>query len=725
RPGQTIQYKGVSYQTRLGDEDHYSVRPNAKITVLFSDPNGKLIAKRSHRTNDFGSFSGSFTAPRDRLTGAMSLRTESGGDRTNVRVEEYKRPKFEVEVLRPTDPVRLDRSVTVKGKATGYTGASINDAKVAWRVVREVRYPSWWYWRCWWMPVQNNSEEIAHGVASTNANGTFEISFDAKPDLRVRKDSEPTFEYRVYADVTDTTGETRSAQQVVRVGYTAMAASISAPGWLTADQPLKLNVRTESLDGIGLAASGMVKVHRLKQPESTTRESFSSNFAALFQMPPPGKQTQEVPSTIDPSNPNSWPLADVVAELPFETNASGAVDLSIRLPAGIYRAVLSSEDEFNEPIAAYAPLQILDTTSDRCPIRLPRVLSIESKSLQPGQTLRAIWGSGYESARVHVEIEHRGRVVQSYWTQPGKTQVLIQQPVLESMRGGFVLRTTMVRNNRAYLQTDRISVPWDNKKLSIEWERFVSKLAPGQKETWTAIIKGPDAKAAAAEMVATLYDASLDAYSPHRWMTAFNVFRRNNSSLHSQFHNRSTTLSIRWRGWTQDYRNAIQGYPTLANRLIQSLWGYQFQRGRGANMAFGMAPMSAPRAAGMAMSDNMSLETRATTSVAESESLDAGMVSKATSAQVEKPVPDGPDLSQVSARKNLNETAFFFPQLTTDQDGTVRMEFTMPEALTRWKFIGFAHDVDLRSSPLTDEFPACQSLRHGEFHPHRSILVRR
>ena len=230
RPGQTIQYKGICMSMDTGNNEYHSIA-NRNLTILFQDRNGKLIERQTHRTNDYGSFNGSVTAPRDRLMGTMSLRVENGpSGYAAISVEEYKRPKFQVKLEAPETPAKLNAKVTIKGNASAYTGAAINEAKVAWRVVRNVRYPVWWFSRCWWMPPQQGgSQEIAHGTSTTNANGTFSISFNATPDAQVPRESEPTFNYTIYADITDGTGETRSGSTRVNVGYTTLAASIAAP----------------------------------------------------------------------------------------------------------------------------------------------------------------------------------------------------------------------------------------------------------------------------------------------------------------------------------------------------------------------------------------------------------------------------------------------------------------------------------------------------------------
>ena len=262
RPGQAIQYKGICL-TIDPEKDNYETISSRDVTVVFFDVNNKEIERRKHRTNDYGSFSGSVTAPRDRLTGQMYLRVDGmPAGQTAIRVEEYKRPKFKVALDPPKEAAKLHGDVHVTGTATAYTGAAIGDAKVQWRVVREVRYPRWWYWRCWWMPPSNvSSQEIAHGVATTKPDGTFDVEFVAKPDESVPQESEPTFHFTIYADVTDTTGETRSNQRSVAVGYTALAATMSAEDWLTDDKAVEITIRTKTLNGENQPASGSVKIH--------------------------------------------------------------------------------------------------------------------------------------------------------------------------------------------------------------------------------------------------------------------------------------------------------------------------------------------------------------------------------------------------------------------------------------------------------------------------------
>ncbi len=696
RPGQTIQFKGICIRVDQ-EQDNYAAIGGQVVSVVFADVNGKEIAKQQHRTNDYGSFGGSFTAPRDRLMGQMSIRVEGEpGGATNVSVEEYKRPKFQVTLDKPKVAAKLNDTVGLKGTATAYTGAAIDHAGVRWRVVREVRYPIWWHWHYWWRTPQQNSQEIAHGTATTAVDGSFPIEFTAKPDLSVSEKDEPTFRYVAYADVTDTTGETRSAQVEVNVGYTALQASLTAGEWLSDEKPIEFSIRTTTLDGEGQQAEGTVKIYRLKQPDKVQRPDISGRYRPM----PVHRGKTIVEPEPDPANPNSWPLGDMVVEEKFTTDAAGNAKFSAKLDAGPYRAMLETSDRFGKKVTAQLPLQVLDPDATKLAIKIPNIVAAPQWSLEPGGEFSAVWGSGYDQARAFVEIEHRRKLVQSYWTPGGRTQVAIKQAVDEAMRGGFTLRVTMVRENRAYLESRHVDVPWTNKNLKIRWEHFVSKLQPGQKETWTAVITGPDAKLAVAEMAAALYDESLDAYLPHNWTQGFGVFRYDSSNIQMQFENMLVGLNHLHGNWPVGHKDAQVTYRTFPNDLIGNFWGYAYgNRLRGGVPG---APMAMERAAAKADSNGVELQ-------AADRSADARKQAAGGELQQGGQAP-GPNLGEVSARTNLNETAFFFPQLLSDKDGEVKLEFTMPEALTKWKFLGFAHDRDLRGGYLTDSVVTAKDL---------------
>ena len=713
RPGQTIQFKGICISADR-ERDNYKVLGGQGVTVLFSDANGKEVGRQQLKANDYGSFSGSFTAPRQGLAGRMTISVQGAPQgATSVNVEEYKRPKFQVSLEAPKVPGKLGEKVRMEGKATAYTGAAIGDAKLRYRVVREVRYPLWWGWRYYWRPVpQQGGQEIIHGTAVTQADGTFAVEFIAKPDLSVSEKDEPTFNYSVHVDITDTTGETRTAQRGMNVGYTALTASMTADEWLTVDKDVEVKISTQTLDGEGQAAEGTLKIYRLKQPDQVVR-------APLAEQRPRGRRgpRRPVPKVDaqpepDLSNPNSWELGEVAAERAVTTDGAGKLAVSFKLEAGAFRALLETKDRFGKKVTAELPLQVLKLDGKPLSVKIPNLVAAPKWTLEPGEQFVALWGSGYEQARAFIEIEHRNKMIQAFWTEPGLSQMQVKQAVTEAQRGGFTLHVTMVRENRAYLTSRRVEVPWTNKNLTLKWEHFVSKLDPAQKETWTAVITGPDAKKAVAEVVAALYDQSLDAYLPHQWQQVFSVFRQDYSQLNAQFENVLKPLQQTIGGWAQDIKDTTATYRRFPDFVTPYYFGddngitnYSREARFG---AMGGAP-GGIRTRGLATlsvaSDAMPAPMAATTLAAEAPMEPA----KAKAPASPPPPPQAPagapevDLSKVSARTNLNETAFFFPQLLAREDGSVALEFTMPEALTTWRFIGFAHDRDLRSGYLEDK----------------------
>lgn len=680
RPGQTIHFKGICIQTDPLSAKYQTLAGQA-LTVIFRDVNGQEIARQTLVCNDYGSFSGSFTAPSDRLTGQMTLAVESGpSGYASINVEEYKRPKFRVELQPPADAPKLNADVVVPGKATAYTGVSIGGAQVEWRVVRQPRFPPWcWWWRWSYPSVQ--AQAIAHGSAVTETDGSFSVQFTAKPDLSILESDEPVFEFVVYADVTDITGETRSAQSTLSAGYTALQAAIVVDAWQTPDKPVQVTIQTQSLDGQGEPATGTVRIYSLKQPEKVMRGALASR--GYYTTPVSSSRTAAAApsasaglSKPDASDPETWDLGASVAEQTFKTDDTGQVVIPFTLPAGIYRASVQTQDRFGKVVTARQTIQVVDPTAKRFAVRVANSLTAPQWSVEPGQTFTALWGTGYDAGRAYVELECQGKILKAWWTDPNRTQEVIQQAATEDMRGGFTLRVTYVRENRAYISERIVDVPWTNKELTVTWEHFRSLLEPGQQEVWTAIITGPDAKKAVAEMVAGLYDASLDQFLLHDWIHAFAGFRQETSRLYSQFENGSVYFSGVLSGWTTDYKTVTFFYRSFPYDIVNvppmSYSGTASRASRGGGTSDGAAPAPPEATSG----GEKGVDTLSTA--------------------------PAPDLSQVTARENLDETAFFFPHLVSGADGIVRMEFTMPEALTEWRFLGFAHDKQLRSGYLTD-----------------------
>lgn len=706
RPGQIIQYKGICLRVDQ-DKDNYQSIAGADVEVIFDDPNGKEIARQKHRCNDYGSFTGSFTAPANRVTGRMSLRVLTGPQgAASFNVEEYKRPKFQVTLEAPKEAGKLNDKVTVTGKALAYTGAAIDGATFKYRIVRQVQMPYWWGWFGGWRSYGHSGQqqEIAHGTGRTENDGSFKVEFVARPDPKIPEKDEPVFVYLVTADVTDNAGETRSDTHQTQIGYTALRATVSIPEWQTEDKPIEISLRTETLDGVAQTAEGSLKIYRLRQPANVQRPRAIQQYRWMF------AESDDKP---DLSNPNNWELGEVVLERGLPTDAEGKAKTEAKLTVGAYRAVFETQDRFGKRVTGIAPIEVLNPNADKLALKVPDLVAAPKWSLEPGEEFMAVWGTGYDQGRAFIEIEHRNNMLRRFWTDPKVTQVQIRQALNEAFRGGFTLHITRVQENRAHLTSHHVDVPWSNKNLDVKWEHFTSKLEPAQKETWTAIISGPDAHKAVAEMVATLYDASLDAFMKHYWQQRFSVFRQDYSTASPQFENMPRHFQWVVGGWDSGHIGVDIRFREFPQDFVQNFQRYdyywRFGQGGGGAWADGRGQRRAGLAGAAPMSESLAINGFADSSI----SLGAKLMDKDEAAAAKEAPGEpqrGPDLGKVAARKNLNETAFFFPQLISDADGKVKLQFTMPEALTEWRFLGFAHDKELRSGYLEDKLVTAKDL---------------
>jgi 5-hydroxyisourate hydrolase-like protein (transthyretin family) len=266
RPGQTIYFKGILLNTDKSGKK-FTIAPKANTTVTLYDVNYQKVSDLELTTNDYGTFTGTFTAPAG-ITGQVYITNGSGTQYFSV--EEYKRPKFSVKIDSVKGSYKLNEIVTVKGSATAYAGNVIDNADVKYRVVRTATFPYWWYWWRGYYP-SSPQMEIAHGDTTTNEKGEFTVKFKALPDLSVSKKYTPTFTYTVYADVTDITGETRSATKYVMVGYKSLNISVNIPSEVEKSDKGEYELYATNLNGEKQPATGTVKIYKLKQPDKVYR----------------------------------------------------------------------------------------------------------------------------------------------------------------------------------------------------------------------------------------------------------------------------------------------------------------------------------------------------------------------------------------------------------------------------------------------------------------------
>lgn len=699
RPGQTIQFKGICL--RVDPEgDRYETLPGRTVRVTLRDPNGQEAGTLDLATNDFGSFTGAFTTPAGRATGAWSLGCERPSGGTGVRVEEYKRPKFRVELEKPKEAARLDQTVTVTGRAIAYSGAPMDGAVVKWRVTRRVRMP-WWCW--WWRPAGGGqSQEIAHGTGKSDPEGKFEIAFPARPDRSADERDNPSFVFAVSADCTDATGETRSGATETTVGYAALEAKIAVPAFPTTERPVELRLDASTLDGTPVAASGTLTLFKLVGPEAPV---------------PPDLLDAEPPSTdalrdgVKGADYRFWPAGERVATEPVATDGKAPLLKSFPLPAGAYRAVFETADPAGRAVRAEQPFLVLDPASAAFPVPIACHVAQRSAECEVGESAELIWGSGHADGCAYVEVAHRDRVKQSYWIL-GRSQAAVRVPVESAMRGGFTVRILQVRDGRLHATQSQVAVPWTDRKLSVAFETFRSPLLPGAEETWSLRVRGPGAETRAAELACALYDASLDAFAPHGWPDLLGHFRADGSLQDIRFTHRAEHPWTVFANWRRPDRPVSATYWRFPGEVTENLFGYMYRNeskglcfdGESADLA-GMPP---PCPSAAPAPQRMRAEKRKESASSEEADDARGMGGEpAPEAVADGPGGGGkgpaPDLSKVSARTNLSETAFFFPQVTVAADGAAKITFTMPEALTTWKFLGLAHGRGMESGLASAE----------------------
>lgn len=688
RPGQTIYFKAIaiSYDQSA---NKYEVWPDRKLVISLRDPNNKDVSQQELVTNEFGSVTGTFIAPTDRLTGSYSLYCSSIYSVSRIRVEEYKRPKFKVQIDDPKEAYQLGKTVNLKGKAMAYTGAVVDGAEVKYRVIRECRLPYW----MWWVNCRSNSQEIVNGTVKTNENGEFTIDFVAKPDRSVAKENSPIFTYTVSADVTDSTGETRSASQRVCLGYNALELSIGCGDNINAGSDTKITLFTSTLDGNPTEASGKITVYSLIQPEKPERQGYSFG------------------SVSDNRNAiHNLKEGNAIKELTF-TSEDGKYAFELKFNEGIYRIKAEAKDRYGNPVEVSKDIVCYDYESDKMTVKLPFIYQSVTRDVQPGDTYKAFWATGYDDGPAYVEILHRRKILKSFWTDAKKNKQFITFDVTEAMRGGFIVKVFQIKENKFYEHYEHVNVSWINKNLNLKLVHFTSKMEPGSKESWKLQISGKEAEMASIEMLASMYDASLDAYASQYW-PLISVFYHDSSNIYNNFSNSSYGLSSMYNSFYREYYSKYVTYPSFPEEVITNYYGFEnilccesaprMMKGLGAARA-GNAPMMLARSVNaVEMVDECAAEPCLDSA---EDNVEASANKTAGSSDGESAKENGADvdLSKVTARTNLNETAFFQPQLTVNEDGTVTIDFDMPEALTTWKFMAFAHSKSLQSGALSQE----------------------
>jgi uncharacterized protein YfaS (alpha-2-macroglobulin family) len=705
RPGQTVYFKGLVFK-QPADKDGKNLAPqivpNQSVTVKFYDANRQVKSELKLKSNAFGTFNGTFSAPSTGLTGSMSIGASNGAEgSTYFNVEEYKRPRFEVTMKPVEGAFRVNEKITVRGEAKNYAGNVVDGAQVKYRVVRSARFPFWDYYRSWKRPWYFNSPqmEITNGTTTSGVDGSFSVEFTAIPDPSIPKKEQPVFDYQVFVDVTDITGETRSNQSSVSAGYIALQVQWDLPNEIHLDSLRRIGLSTTNMAGQAQPATGQITLQRLVAPKQFYKDRLwerpdittisKSDFERMF----PDLAWK------DEDNPEKWGREDFTRSVKFNTATDKVLDLHEgRTQSGWYLAKLTTKDAFGEPVEMekYVRVWTAETRFEK-----PNA-SAEKSTLEPGETARIQFGGKPEGLYFFFAQEQSGALQKPEWVS-GRMRGLssVEIPIRESDRGGIATHFFCIKNNRMYGTTQIfLNVPWSDKDLKISYETFRDKLAPGQKEEWRIKISGPKKDKVAAEMVAAMYDASLDQFLPHDWSGIPFPNHYSRISFNGSYNFGINNGQVRYDNRRAEPGAPGRAYPAL-NWFDFPMWG-----GRGQELnpyrgnvfstrAMDREEMQAPAPAGGAPrkkaeknGEDYSFKHDLNPDVR----YDAVEAAPEGAPKAQKPT------APASIRRNLNETVFFFPELRTDPDGNVILKFTMNEALTRWKLLTYAHTKELQQA---------------------------
>lgn len=700
RPGQTVFYKVIAI---LQDQNKFSAITQQQLVVFFKDVNGEIVAKDTITTNEMGSGAGSFIIPASGLTGSMSLFTDKIFETINV--EEYKRPKFEVVFDTLKAAYRLNDTIEISGNAKAYSGAVVDGAQVKFTVKRTGRYLWWCFWgygKGIW-PMSRAEKIIETGTVTTDEAGNFKISFVAHPDKSLDASMKPYFDYTITADVTDITGETQSGEQSLTVGYLSIEPEINiSQNWVDS-KPGAMTLSAKNLQQQPADATFEVQIYPFQKLASPLKSRYwSAPDQFLWSKAEHDKvfpyevyKNEDVPSGREKGKSIFSQKLEVKGNAILQPFPSG-------LKPGWYLVEAQVKDKSGEVITLKKEIEVLNTDGSSADQEFLDV-KISETVAEPGDTVYIILKAALPETYVSVQGAFKGEKFLNETVKVGVQQVKIPVVITEKWLGGIDVQYHSIIQNRSFGNNFSVQVVKEKlNDLSVEWSVFRDKLLPGQKEKWQLKIKGLNGDRKAAEVLASLYDASLDAFRKHNF--DFSLYPRTYFGMLPKWKSESSFGSN-----NGDLFNGkkFQTYPLYISLTYPEMirfdnyYGYELQEVMvAASSIRGVSVKSKSVKREPLMSADFAVEEAPMDS-------DGDGIPIAIDKEDAAPAPEVP---AIKFRSNFNETAFFMPQLKTDAAGNVVFEFTMPESLTRWKLLGLAHTPDMHYANFSETVTTSQPL---------------
>ena len=650
RPGQTVHVAVLVHRTKNGFETEATV--GKEMTFRLRDANFKVVGEQAVFTDEYGKASATFTLPTGRLNGRFSI--ECGSARQYFRVEEYKRPTFEVTLDKPTESYRAVDTLAVQAKALTYAGVPVQGAAVKYIVKRRMAF-WWWNYSYYWSKLMggNGLAEVtlSEGETQTDEHGKFNVQVPLVLPDNIGQNP-MFFHYVVETTVTDQAGETHEGQLSVPLGTRPTVLTCDVPAQLLADDLKTLKFRLFNAAGQDIEGK-----------------------TVTFRMDGGNWQTA---TTNTPYQLSGTPLR------------SGKHTVEARCEG----------DTLKQDFVVFG----LDDTTP-CTETPDWFYVSASQFPGDGQPVTVQVGSSDRDVHIVYSFISGDQVIESGDIDQSNAVWNRKLTYQDSYGNGLLVTFAWVKNGVLYRHTQAISRPLPNKELTLRWETFRDRLTPGQQEEWKLVVTKPDGTPADAQLIATLYDKSLEQLVKHQWSFSPYIFLSQPSTnwnkplwaaLNDYASKSWTSLDVKELdfnhfngiGWLfyDDFESAfsspvIVGYGMTRGRPIKST-----MRIRGAN--------------------TMLQATAVTESAVVADAAPSALYEVAEEPvrkSVETPEPEETSAAGVQLRENMSETAFFYPALTTDKKGQIALKFTLPESLTTWRFMGIATSKDVCAGYIEGE----------------------
>jgi len=682
RPGQTVYFKGVVVYNEGSDQ---TLATNFRETVSFKDANWQEISHASFVTDDYGAFNGSFVIPTNLLNGVFHLNGTYGS--TTIRVEEYKRPTFEISFESIKEQYKLNQDVTVHGSVDALAGFGLDNVQYSYRVVRKTNFP----WRCWWWwyPVVED-EQIDYGEARTDENGKFHITFNLKPSLKTKPEQQPVFTYEIEVTATSAQGETHSDTHYIRAGYNEIAIGTTASGLIEQAELKDKTIEVFNMNGQPAKSRVSRKIYRF---DSQDRIDYFESMGKRVDLDRQVLSDQEMLAMFPDFTFNSTAYKMQHKTLVFEDEVMVDDHTSLYpgktpLKPGKYYIELKSLDD---TLAVTAnEFSIFQEKSKQMPYAVMDWMRVDKGTAHPGETVHFLIGSSAKDVKVWVQLMHGNEIRMEKWITLNNGIQELKYTIAEADRGDLCLKTAFVKENTYNINCKYVNVPYDNYHLDVKLATLRDKLNPGGEETWTVNVNDYQKKPLEAALFAGMYDASLDEFASHYWSFSMDPSHFRSNQFSADEHRWiSSSITPDYYGFAAVFDLQLPSdYPFLE---VYSFYGYKakggrrlYRRGSGEPEVLyeeAMMPM------GAAVNDRALIEANEDEASSEDAVDDAA---NAETTEAQKPAEE----TEPSLRENFNETAFFFPNLRTEADGSSTFSFTMPDAITRWKLMMIAYTKD-------------------------------